>query len=251
MEVENQLIVGRKPVMDALNSDVQIEKVLIEWELTGEVEIKIRKLCKKRNIPLQRVPKQVLDKTSTANHQGVMGFVSLIEYQAFDEMVDDLIYQKGDPVFVFLDQVKDVRNLGAIARSAEVLGAAALIIPESSSAAINDFAIKASAGALLKLPVSRVPSLHTALKTIRLHGVKIVATSMKDGNPIHKEDFSGPVALVMGSEEKGIRPHLQRTADVNVYIPQTGTTDSLNVSVATGVILYEIARQRGFQKNVK
>lgn len=240
---------GRKPVLDALDSDMQIEKVLIERELTGEIEIKIRKLCRERSIPLQRIPRQVLDKASSANHQGVMCFVSLIEYQSFDELVDDLIFRKGEPVFVFLDQVKDVRNLGAIARSAEVLGASALVIPENSSAAINDFAIKASAGALLKLPISRVPSLQTALKTIRLHGVRIVATSMKDGNPIHKEDFSGPIALLMGSEEKGIRPHLQRTADTTVSIPQIGTTDSLNVSVATGVILYEIARQRGFPVN--
>ena len=247
MEKKSQILAGRKPVLDAIESGNQLEKVIIDRSLTGEFEINIRKICKEKNIPLQRVPAPVLDKYTKARHQGVIGLMGLLEYASFEDTIDQMMYEIGDPVFLVLDQVKDVRNLGAIARSAELLGVSALVMPSGGFAQINDVAIKASAGALLNIPVCRVPSLLVALKDMKLHGIRIVATGMRNQSQVHESDLKGPIALVMGSEEKGVRPHIQRIADMTVQIPQLGQTESFNVSVATGILLYEIARQRNFE----
>lgn len=247
MKKDIELVIGRKPLLDALDSGINFEKILIDRELSGDAEIQLRKKCSERDIPLQRVPLPAIEKLTRANHQGVVGFISPIAYAPFDETIDNLIYEKGDPVFLFLDQVKDVRNFGAIARTAEVFGVGAIVVPSEAKAQINEFVIKASAGAILHIPVCRVSSLFTALKTLKLHGARILAASMEGSPDIHEANFEGPIGLVMGSEEKGIRPHLRRQCDQTVSIPQLGHTESLNVSVSVGIILYEINRQRGFK----
>ena len=251
MKNSTQIIAGRKPVLDAIESGMSLDKVMIDQKLTGAVEIKLRKLCKEKNIPLQRVPVHVLDGVSKAMHQGVVAQTAVLDFSPFEDTVDQLMYEKGDPVFLVLDQVSDVRNLGAIARSAELLGVSAIILPEGGSAKINEVSIKASAGALLNIPLCRVPSLLTALKHMKLHGIGIVVTDVKSGKSAHESDLSGPLALVVGSEEKGVRPHLMRNADSWIHIPQIGQTESYNVSVATGILLYEIARQRNFKTGIQ
>jgi 23S rRNA (guanosine2251-2'-O)-methyltransferase len=250
LKKEKNIVVGRKPILDALESGVNFEKILIDREMSGELEVTLRKKCKEKDIPLQRVPLPAIDKLTLTNHQGVAGFISPISYAPFDETVDQLIFEKGDPVFLILDQVKDVRNFGAIARTAEVFGVGALIVPAEAKAQINDVVIKTSAGAVLNIPVCRVSSLFTAIKTLKLHGVQIAATAM-EGKAVHESRFEGPLGLVMGSEEKGIRPHLRRLCDQTVSIPQLGNTESLNVSVSVGIILYEINRQRGFVRKTQ
>lgn len=243
-----ETIIGRKPILEALQAGHHFEKIIIDQSLTGEIEVQLRKWCKTRDIPLQRLPQNVLSKFSRANHQGVIGIGSPIEYVPLENTIDELIFRKGNPVVVVLDQVVDVRNFGAIARSVEVLGGDLIVVPMDGKAMVNDFAVKASAGALLRLPVCRVSSLLTAIKTMKLYGLRIIATEANAHLNLHETDFSGPVGILMGSEEKGVRPHLIREVDERTKIPQLGQTESLNVSVATGIVLYEIARNRGFPK---
>lgn len=231
-------------MLDALDSGRYFEKIMIDRELTGETEIRIRKWCESNNVPLQRLPADVFDKYTLSNHQGVIGIISPIEYVSLDETVDQLMFEKGNPVFLVLDQVKDVRNFGAIARSAEIFGADAIVIPAGGSAMINDFAIKSSAGALLNIPVCRVNSLLTALKNMKLHGVQVLVADSEGGVKVSDSDLSVPMAVVLGSEESGVRLHIRRIADGVISIPQKGKTESLNVSVSAGIILYEIMRQR-------
>jgi len=249
LKKDYEIVAGRKALLDALDSGRFFEKIIIDRELTGEVEIKLRKWCDTHNVPLQRLPSDVLEKYTQSNHQGVIGIISPIEYADLDKTVDQLIFDKGNPIFVVLDQVKDVRNFGAIARSAEVLGADAIIIPAGGSAMINDFAIKTSAGALLNIPVCRVNSLFTALKNMKLHGVQVAVADSVGGVKLPEAEFDQPMAIVLGSEEAGVRVHLRRVADKVISIPQTGKTESLNVSVSAGIILYEIWRQRNFSAN--
>ncbi|TVQ51027.1 MAG: 23S rRNA (guanosine(2251)-2'-O)-methyltransferase RlmB [Saprospirales bacterium] len=249
MKKDYELVAGRKALIDALDSGRFFEKIIIDRELTGEIEIKLRKWCDANDVPLQRLPLDVIGKYTLSNHQGVVGIISPIEYASLDETVDNLVFEKGNPVFIVLDQVKDVRNFGAIARSAEALGADAIIIPSGGSAMINDFAIKTSAGALLNIPVCRVSSLFTALKNIKLHGVEVLVADAENGIPLSKADLNQPIAIVLGSEDTGVRTHIRRIADKVISIPQSGKTESLNVSVSAGIILYEVSRQR--QHSVK
>ncbi len=245
MKEENTLIYGRHPVADAIRSGKPFEKVMMQQGLRGEAEIEIRKLSKEFNIPLSIVPREKLSKMANGgNHQGILGFLPLIEYQRLEDILP-FVFEKGEtPLLILLDNVTDVRNFGAIARSAEVMGVHAIVVPHNGAALLNADAMKASAGALSRLAVCREKTLSAVLDYLAQSGVRVVASDLGARNKVFDVDFSFPTAILMGSEGEGVNRALLRRADETFIIPQVGTTDSLNVSVATGVILYEVLRQR-------
>lgn len=238
------LIYGRHPVVDAARAGAPIDKIFLQQGTRGEIEKELRHLCKELDIPLQVAPKERLDKFTKGNHQGVLAFLSLITYHRIEDVLPG-IYEQGEvPLLLILDGVTDVRNFGAIARSAACCGVHAIIIPQKGSAQINADAMKASAGALSKIPVCRENSLVNVVNLLRSSGVRLLAADLEAKRPVFKMDFTVPVALVMGAEDEGISHAVSRMVDERFIIPQKGTTDSFNVSVATGIALYEAMRQR-------
>jgi 23S rRNA (guanosine2251-2'-O)-methyltransferase len=247
MDDKNILIYGRHPIADAIRAGKAFEKVLMQQGLRGEAEVEIRQLTKQFGIPLSVVPKEKLAKMAggnQANHQGILGFLALVEYQKLDEVLP-FVYEKGEnPLILLLDGVTDVRNFGAIARSAEVMGVQAIVVPTQGTALLNAEAMKASAGALSRINICREKNLSHVLDYLAQAGVQVVASDLQATKKVFDIDFTIPTAILMGSEGEGINRALLRRADDTFIIPQVGTTDSLNVSVATGVILYEALRQR-------
>ena len=241
---KNNIIFGRHPVVDAVRSGADIDKIFIQRGTSGDFEKEVRKLCKEQEIPLQYVPKEKLNRITQGNHQGIIGYLALLQYYRLEDVVPH-IYEKGEtPLILLLDRITDVRNFGAIARSAEVCGAHALVVPSNGSALINADAMKTSAGALARLMVCREKSLVTSLEYLQNAGVQVFASDLKGKQPIYKMDFTAPCAIVIGSEDEGTSQGLLDRADECFIIPQKGETDSLNVSVATGIMLYEAMRQR-------
>lgn len=248
-KINSEILYGRHPVVDALENAMTIEKVLLSNAIHGEFEKKLRWLCKEANVPMQVVPKEKLNSITRKNHQGVLAFVSPIPYYTLEDILPT-IYDKGEiPLFILVDGVTDVRNLGAIARSAEASGAHALVLPKKGSAQINEEAMKSSAGALSTLAVCRVNSLMHAVEFLQLNGIQCIAADLKGEKMLYDIDFTGPTAVVMGDEAKGVNRMLLELCDEFFKIPMRGKTDSFNVSVATGIILYEVMRQQ-IQQNL-
>ena len=242
--LSNNLIFGRHPVLEAINSGKTVDKVLLQQDAAGEMAREIRKICKAKFIPLQMVPKERLNRFARGNHQGVICWLSLIEYQRLEDILPS-IYEKSEvPLLLLLDGVTDVRNFGAIARSAEVFGAHAIVIPRKNSAQITPDAIKTSAGALMAIPVCREPSIIASIELLQQSGVQVFASDLKSRRDLKAIDFSVPCALVIGAEDRGVSRSLLQVVDKTFLIPQVGKTDSLNVSVATGIMLYEVNQQR-------
>ncbi len=237
-------IYGRNPVIEVLQSENAVERVYILDSISGEFEKQVRQLCKDRDIPLNRVPREKLDAEVSGNHQGIFALSSVVAYVDLEELIAGLNKAKKNPVLVLLDGVQDVRNIGAIARSAEIFGADALVLPSKKTAPLNEVAIKASAGALINIPICRVKNLGAAMDILGRHEIQIVGADLDGAEPLEKMDFSGPIALVLGAEGKGIDRNLKIYFDQRFYIAQVGKTESLNVSVAAGIILYEIHKQR-------
>ncbi|MBK8503014.1 MAG: 23S rRNA (guanosine(2251)-2'-O)-methyltransferase RlmB [Saprospiraceae bacterium] len=237
-------IYGRNPVLEALRSEVGIDRVYIQDTISGEFEKEVRKLCKDREIPLNRVPKFKLDNEVKGNHQGIFAVSSLITYVALEDLLPQLIQSDINPVFILLDGVQDVRNIGAIARSAEVFGAHALVLPSKKSAPLNEIAIKTSSGALTHIPVCRVKNLASAIEFLSQHDVEILGADTEGDVALTDLDLTGPIAIVLGAEGQGIDRNLKIYFDHLFHIPQGGKTESLNVSVAAGIILYEIHKNR-------
>lgn len=245
MKESNTLIFGRHPVLDAIKSGKPIDKVIMQQGFKGKLEIEIRHLCKDRRIPLQLLPKErITYLVDGGNHQGVIAFVSLIEYQKLEHVLPLVYEQSKTPLFLLLDGITDVRNFGAIARTAEVMGAQAIVIPRKKSAQINSAAIKASAGALLQIPVCKEASIVAAVEFLQQSGVQVFASDLYAEQSMKALDFTGPTALIIGAEGRGVSPSILKMVDTSFYIQQVGKTDSLNVSVATGMMLYEVVRQR-------
>ena len=237
-------IFGIRPLIEFLEKGEKPEKVLIQQGLSGENYQQLFQLIRQGKIPFQVVPVEKLNRVTRKNHQGIIAFVSLISYQPLDQLLP-MIYDRGDlPMLVLLDKVTDVRNLGAIARSAECFGAHALVVPDKGSAPVNADAIKTSAGALSRIPVCREGNILETIGFLKESGIRVIAASEKSREKVFQANLTGPLAILMGSEDKGISPSLLRMADQVVSIPMTGNTASLNVSVAAGIILYEINRQR-------
>lgn len=241
---KSRLIIGRKPLLEALQNAVNIEKIFLLQTATGDEISAIKKAAREMNIALSLVPQEKLTRFTQANHQGVVAIGGLIEYQPLQEIISQAVDKGETPLIVLLDGITDTRNLGAIARSALCYGAHALVIPSSNNAAITEEGIKASAGALESIPVCRVTSVEQAIDILHLNGIQVIATALKNSNPIHTVDLGIPLAIVMGSEDKGVSDFVIKQADHLVKIPMAGTFDSLNVSVAAGIMLYEVQRQK-------
>ena len=238
------LLIGRKPVVEALANGTAIEKIFLLRTATGEEITQIKMLARERNIPISQVPVEKLNGMSKAQHQGVVAYSSLLEYIELQEAIDFVVAKGETPLFVLLDGLTDVRNVGAIARSALCCGAQALILPTSNSASLTEEAIKTSAGALRQIMLCRTPSVAQALDILKLNGIQILGSFMKGSIPVYDAVMTLPTAVVMGAEDTGISKEVIRVADQLISIPMAKAFDSLNVSVATGMILYEAAKQR-------
>jgi 23S rRNA (guanosine2251-2'-O)-methyltransferase len=244
-------VFGRKPILEAFKAGKRFDKILLLKSAAGEEVTEIYKLAQASETPTQNVPKEKLEavakkysKHRDADLQGVIGFLSIIDYYTIDDVLHT-VYEKGQtPLFVVLDGITDVGNFGAIARSVECLGAHAIVIPSQGSAQINAEAMKASAGALTKVLVCREKSLTGAIDFLKANGIRIYGTEMKHSSEIGKADFTVPCAIVMGAEGYGISKDVLKQCDERLRIPMTGKTESLNVSVSTGIVLYEAMRQR-------
>lgn len=244
MQKETDCIFGLRPVIEAIKAGKQIDRLLIRQGLQGTLYHELMTEVKDHDIAYQIVPLERIELVTRKNHQGVLAWLSVIEYQHINNLLP-MVFEKGeDPFFIALDGVSDVRNFGAIVRTAECLGAHAIIIPEKGSARITSDAVKTSAGALHTFPVCREKSILKSVMYLKESGLKVVCASEKSGKTAFKSDLKGPVVLILGSEEKGISRELTDMADNLVSIPMTGKISSLNVSVAAGVLLYEILRQR-------
>ena len=236
----NWIIIGRHPVLEALDAGQPIDKVLVDRQaFPGDIIDK----CKLAGIPVQKVPREKLDKFG-ANHQGVAALRAQVEYTSLEDLVPHLFDQGFSPILVMLDRITDVGNFGAISRSAEVLGADGLIFPARETAQLNADAVKRSSGALLRIPLCRVRDLISAARFLKNSGIAVIAADEKGTTPLHTVDLKRPTAIILGSEDQGVAPELLRLADEIVFIPQAGQMDSLNVSVAAGIMLYEAQRQR-------
>ncbi len=237
-------IFGIRAVLEALEAGKDFEKIFIKKDLRGDLSRELMDALKGTGIPLQRVPIEKINRISRKNHQGVIAWVSPVEYQQIEQIIP-MIYEKGEvPFILFLDGVTDVRNFGAIARTAECAGVHAIVVQSRNSAPVNADAVKTSAGALLKLPVCRTHSLEKAVRFVKDSGLTIFSASEKGDALFGEQDFSQPLALVMGSEDRGVSIEIQRYTDKLVKIPMVGTIKSLNVSVAAGVLIYEVLKQR-------
>jgi 23S rRNA (guanosine2251-2'-O)-methyltransferase len=238
------LIYGRHPVIEAIKSGNPLDKVLLQQDIRGEMEKEIRQLCKLYGIPLQVIPKERIQKITTSNHQGVLAYLSLIQYYQLNDVLPGLFESDQFPLVLILDGITDVRNFGAIARTAEGAGVGAIVIPGKNSAAINSEALKTSAGALTRIPVCRELSLVNAVKNLKDYGFSVLVGDLTGSKPIYQLDLNKPLALILGSEESGVQRSLITLADDTFILPQRGTIDSYNVSVAAGMMLYEVMRQQ-------
>lgn len=235
---------GTQPALEALKSGNEIDKILIQKGLKSEVLGEIISLAKRLNVPFSYVPVEKLNRVTRKNHQGVIMYVSSINYASLDNVLDSA-YQKGEaPLILVLDQITDVRNFGAIARTAECAGVHGIVIPSKGGAQINSDAMKTSAGALNYIPICREVYLDKTINFLKESGLQIVGCTEKGDKPVYKCDLTAPTAIIMGSEEKGISPVLLNKCDHKVVIPMVGKVESLNVSVSAGVLVYEVVRQR-------
>ncbi|MGK7397049.1 MAG: 23S rRNA (guanosine(2251)-2'-O)-methyltransferase RlmB [Candidatus Cyclobacteriaceae bacterium M3_2C_046] len=237
-------IYGSRAVIETIEAGKEIDKLLIQKGLKNELITQLINLAHQRKIPYSKVPLEKLNKITRKNHQGVVGFLSAIEFQSLDHIIQQCYQQGKDPLVLILDQITDVRNFGAIARTAECAGVDALVIPGKGSAQINSDAVKTSAGALNFIPVCREANLLQTLQYLKDNGLSIVAATEKAKKIIYEADFNKPLGILLGSEENGVSPELLKLADEQISIPLQGKIASLNVSVAAGLVTYEILRQK-------
>lgn len=240
----NQMIFGIRSVIEAVESGKDLESIYVQRGLSGQLFQELRSLLTDRQINYQQVPVEKLNRITRKNHQGVIGIISPITFDTIENVLPQ-IYERGEtPLILVLDGVTDVRNMGAIARTAECAGVHAIVVPIKGSAQVNADAIKTSAGALFKIPVCRQDNLLKAVRFIRDSGLQVVACTEKTDAFLYEVDYKAPTAIVMGSEEDGISNEIIRAADYLSKIPMHGSISSLNVSVSAGIIIYEAVRQR-------
>ena len=241
---KNEMIFGVRAVIEAIQAGREIDKVLVKKDIQSELSKELFACLKNTLIPVQRVPVERINRITRKNHQGVVAFISSVTYQKTEDLVPFLFEEGKTPLFVMLDGITDVRNFGAIARTCECTGVDAIVLPERGSVSVNADAVKTSAGALLHIPVCRERSIHSAIRYLKDSGIKVVAASEKAVMNYTRVDYTVPVAVVMGAEDTGVDADNLRLCDEMVAIPQVGNIGSLNVSVAAGVMMYEVVRQR-------
>ena len=241
--MDNNLIFGIRPVVEAIEAGREIEKLYIRKGAEGQLMTELRDLCLRHRVRVQEVPVEKLNRLVRGNHQGVVAQIAAIAYVQLDDILER-VPDDETPLVVVFDGVTDVRNFGAIARSAECAGAHGLIAPLKNSAPVNAEAIRASAGALTTIPVCRVGSIRNTLKTLQAEGFQVVAATEKSRKLLYDADLRRPTALVMGAEETGISKEVLKLCDERLAIPLIGRIESLNDSAAAAVMLVEVVRQR-------
>ena len=236
-------IYGIRSVIEAINSSKDIDKVFIQTGLKGKLIGQLESLMRKKNINFSFVPKQKLDRLSKKNHQGVIARIAPIKFYTIDSF-STVIEKSKNPFILILDQINDVRNFGAIIRTAEISGVDGIIIQNSSSAPVNSDTIKTSAGAIFNIPICKVNHIKDAIYHLQSLNISIISASEKSVKNIYDVNLKGPIAIIMGSEQKGINKSVIKLSDESVKLPMYGKIESLNVSVACGIFLYEVVRQR-------
>ena len=243
MENSTQIF-GIRAVIEAINAKKAIDKVFIQKGLKGELSHELESLIRKEDINTSYVPVEKLNRLTKSNHQGVVAQISPIEFYDIENLVLNVIESGKTPLFLLLDQLSDVRNFGAIIRTAECTGVDGIIIQKSGSAPVNGDTIKTSAGAVFKIPICKVDHIKDAMFHLQASGIKVIAATEKTDNTIYDVSFKEPCAIIMGSEGRGINPSVLKLADAKAKLPLLGEIESLNVSVACGAFLYEAIRQR-------
>ena len=240
----NDYIFGLRAVIEAIKAGKDIDKVLIKKDISGDLVAELFQVIKEYGVVSQRVPVECINRITQKNHQGVVAFLSPVSYHNLDDLIPSLFEAGKLPFVVALDGITDVRNFGAIARTCECSGVDAIIIPEKNSVSVNADAVKTSAGALLHIPVVRVKNLNKAIKQLKESGLMIVGATEKGSKNYTTFDYTVPTAIVMGAEDTGISNENLRECDYLAAIPMFGQINSLNVSVAAGILIYEVVRQR-------
>ncbi len=244
-------IYGIRTIIEAVEANRSINKILIQQGLAGDLLRELKQVLKGTQISYQSVPGQKLNRVTNKNHQGAIAFLSPIEYQQIEDVLPAL-YEKGRTPFIYiLDRVTDVRNMGAIVRSAECNGVDVVILPSRGSAMINADAVKTSTGALHKVPICRSFNLKFTIQYLKESGVSVVACTEKTNDLLTKTELTGPVAIIMGSEEDGVSPEYLKMCDKKVKIPMFGTIESLNVAISASIVMYEVNRQRVIEQETE
>ena len=241
---KNTLVIGRKAIIDAMLSGKYLERIYMQATVHGEVIDQIKQLAEKHLVPINKVPVEKLNSFNVSNHEGCVAVISKIQYQDLQDVISFTVENGETPLLLILDGITDIRNIGAIARSAFCFGVNAIIIPDKGVGALNEDAILTSAGALEKIAICRVNSLMKTVDDLHMNGIKVFASEMKASKKVYDLHFEEPCAIVMGGEEHGVYPALMKICDEQFQIPMTGDFESLNVSVAAGIILYEAMKQR-------
>ncbi|MAZ26380.1 MAG: 23S rRNA (guanosine(2251)-2'-O)-methyltransferase RlmB [Cytophagaceae bacterium] len=237
-------IYGTRAIIEAISAEEDIDKIFIQKDQQNPLTKQLEGMANAQGIQISYVPIQKLNKLTRENHQGAVAQISPIKLQDFETVVNAALEKDKPALFLILDQLSDVRNFGAIVRTAECTGVQAIIVPKTGSAPITDDAIKTSAGAIFSMPVCKVDHVKDAIFYLQGSGVQIVAATEKTDDNLYNMDFKKPTALVMGSEDKGVSPGVLKLVDQKAKLPMYGNISSLNVSVACGAFLYEIVRQR-------
>jgi 23S rRNA (guanosine2251-2'-O)-methyltransferase len=240
------LVIGKEAVRQAIESGRQLDRIYLQNNLHGRQIEDIRSLALQHNIPVNKVPVEKLNGFNISDHEGIVAQIARVQYQDLQEVISFVVERGETPLFLLLDGITDIRNIGGIARTAYCFGVHALIIPGKGIGALNEDAVLTSAGALEKISVCRANSLMKAVDELHLNGIKVYASEMTANKNVFDCDLKEPCAIIMGNEEKGIFPALMKICDEKFKIPMTGDFESLNVGVATGMILYEAMRQRAF-----
>ncbi len=243
-EIQEQQIYGIRAVIEAVNAGKTIDRVFLQKGLQGTLYKELLATLQGAQIATQYVPIEKLNRMSKKNHQGVIATLSPVEYQDFEELVIGVTESGKVPLFLVLDHLQDVRNFGAIVRTAECTGVSGIIIPKRGSVSVTADAVKTSAGAVFRVPICKVDNLIDAVYYLQGSGIRVVAATEKTNNLLYSEDFSTPLAIVMGAEDVGISGGVLKVVDSRVKLPMAGEIGSLNVSVACAVFLYEAVRQR-------
>jgi 23S rRNA (guanosine2251-2'-O)-methyltransferase len=242
---EKNYIFGIRAIIEAVEAGKTIDKLFIQKGLHNDLFAELWKLVREKRINYKHVPLEKINRLTRKNHQGVFAFISPIDFHNIEDVIPKLYEEGKNPLVLVLDRITDVRNFGAIARTAECAGVDTILIPEQNAAAINADAIKTSAGALHKVTVCRTWNLKLALQFMKKSGIQLIGCTEKTQDDMYKPNYTTPTAIIIGSEEDGVSPEFLKMCDARAKIPMNGKIASLNVSVATGVILYEAIRQRG------
>ena len=244
---EDKPVFGLRPVIEAINAGKEIDRVFIQNGLRAELFRDLMALLKEHNIPYKYVPIVKLNKITRKNHQGVIAYISPIVFSNIEQIIPGLFEEGVDPLILILDKITDVRNFGAILRTAESTGVNAVVFPSQGAALLNSGTVKSSAGAIFNISLCRSDNLKDTIDFLKNSGLKIAAATEKGADVYYESDLSGPMVLIMGSEGDGVSGEYLKRSDSKVMIPMLGTTASLNVSVAAGVLLYEIVKQRSIK----